>query len=81
VAVFDRLHHRQIGWFQALENLCGVESGVAVPVRKVRSITDQTARFGKFAACVHGGQFIAARQSRELVHEVSEEGILCRAYG
>src|SRR6516225_10220375 len=77
LSISRRLHHRQIGWFHTLENLCGVEPRVAIPVCKVRPVTDPTARFGKFGPCVHGGQFIAARQGRELVHEVSEGGILC----
>jgi hypothetical protein len=41
-----------------------------------RPVTDETARCGEFAPCVHRGQFIAALQSGELVREVSEGPIL-----
>ena len=52
LSISRRLHHRQIGWFHTLENPCGVEPGLAIPVVKVRTVTDETARFGKFAPCV-----------------------------
>ena len=44
-----RLYHWQVGGFGTLENFADVDSGLAIRVRKVASVTDQTAGFDVFA--------------------------------
>src|SRR5207245_11236293 len=57
-----RLDHWQVGWFGALENFADVDAGLAIPIRKVASVTDQTAGVGVFALIIDRGQLVAGCQ-------------------
>src|SRR6516165_906049 len=45
---FSRHLHGHLRWFLAFEDPADIDAGLAKLVRKVRAITHQSARFGKF---------------------------------
>src|SRR5262249_49798024 len=56
------LHHRQIGRLRTFENPADVDAGLAIGVRKVRSIAHQTTACGVLPQIVDRGNRIARLQ-------------------
>src|SRR6516162_3397652 len=57
-----RLHHRKVGRFGTLENPADIYAGLAIGVRKVRSIAHQTTACGVLPQIVDRGNRIARLQ-------------------
>jgi hypothetical protein len=50
---FGRLHDRKVGRFRAFQNLSGIDSELALHIRKIDSVTHQAAGHSMFAKLVH----------------------------
>ena len=44
-----RLHDRQIAGFDTCENAAGIDAGLAIGIRDIGSVADQSSRFGELA--------------------------------
>src|SRR5262245_8504623 len=70
-----RLQHREICRPGALENLANIEANLAVGLRKINSITHQSAGHSKVAKRIYRRYRIARRQSRQRVAARKEKWI------
>src|ERR1700730_300275 len=61
----DRLLHRQVGWFLALEDAADVNASLANCISNARSVAHQPAGFGKRARKMDRRQRVTRRQRRD----------------
>src|SRR5215467_13084917 len=72
-----RLQHWQVDRFCALENLCGIDTVVAIGIGDSYPVAQQSARHRVFAKLVNGGQALPGRKADYLVAPRVEVGV-CR---
>src|SRR5206468_3316862 len=70
-----RLLDRQIGRLGALEDLSGINAGLAIGSCEARSVADQAAGRGEFARLINRRKGMACCQRNELVASTEEERI------
>src|SRR5712692_8256727 len=71
-----RLQHRQVGRVLALEDAAGIDSSLAIRVRKGRSVAHQPAGFGILAHVIDRRYSMVRRQRDELYATAGEKWLV-----
>src|SRR5262249_34041353 len=64
---FHRLLDWQVGWPFAFENPAGVDTGKAICIDEIGSVTDQPTCGDEFTKLVAGGNCVAGRRRNQLI--------------
>jgi hypothetical protein len=78
---FGRLHHRQIGGLDALEDLPGIDTDLMIRVREVGAVAHQPAGFDQMTVVIGCWNLVARRKRGKLCGAVVEEPVGSDEYG